>query len=259
MGKKVTIRKHKSSFDFAIINRKVLQCSALSWSARGLYAYIQSLPDDWEISLADLCSRSVNDKRAATTRPFNELIDCGLIEKKRLHDERGRFVGWDYIVYPDFHGQNTECSFSEFGFSECGKSASTNNTLDKETINKGDSDRAPVFLDTKNEIQEQKEEEKGIDEARQAYDAIMRGNEGMWINKLQKPLTPAKALALVDQFGMKAVTEVIADMSNKTPQWARQKGYADAYRTILNWLKMRKIKVNNSNVSFRQVIRPSDI
>ena len=77
--------KHTTGF-FQMANAAI-QNPSLSWKARGLLAYFMSLPDNWEIHLTDLFTRSP-DGRRATEAAMKELIAAGYVRKEQGENKR---------------------------------------------------------------------------------------------------------------------------------------------------------------------------
>jgi hypothetical protein len=91
------IVKAKHTSDFLQINNAPVQDPGLSWAAKGLLAYLLSLPEAWEVHLRDLFSRSICGRKP-TQAALNELITAGYVVK-----EQGRNKRRDtrYTVYED--------------------------------------------------------------------------------------------------------------------------------------------------------------
>jgi hypothetical protein len=83
--------------DFFKLGNATVQNLELSWAARGLLAYLLSLPEDWTVHLIDLFKRSSTGKDG-TTAVVNELIRAGHIVKiqgvNKRRDTR-------YLVFED--------------------------------------------------------------------------------------------------------------------------------------------------------------
>jgi len=77
--------KHKS--DFFQMKNEPVQDSSLSWAAKGLLAYLISLPENWEVHLRDLFERSA-DRRKPTEAAMNELIKAGYVKKEQGENKR---------------------------------------------------------------------------------------------------------------------------------------------------------------------------
>jgi hypothetical protein len=87
--------KHKS--EFLQMNNAPVQDPGLSWSAKGLLAYLLSLPETWEVHLTDLFRRSVNGKDS-TMSAMDELIQAGHVVKIQGPNKRR---DTQYIVFED--------------------------------------------------------------------------------------------------------------------------------------------------------------
>jgi len=76
--------------NYSTIHNGFLNCKSLSWGAKGLFTYILSKPDHWNINLNELCTHSTNG--ISSTRGFyKELLDAGYILKITTR-ESGKFV-----------------------------------------------------------------------------------------------------------------------------------------------------------------------
>ena len=72
-----------------ICNINKLKDTNLSWKAKGLLAYLLSLPDDWQIYESEIVKHA-KDGIDSTRTAIKELIDAGYIERQRVRDEKGR-------------------------------------------------------------------------------------------------------------------------------------------------------------------------
>ena len=97
-SKKTIIRREHGRLNpYAQINRRTIQNPKLSWKAKGLLAYLLSLPDDWKIHISEL-PKHCRDGVKATRAAFKELEVEGYITGSRMRDEKGYFLGYEYIV-----------------------------------------------------------------------------------------------------------------------------------------------------------------
>jgi hypothetical protein len=115
----IRIKKNKN---FSVISNVGLRDNRLSLKAKGIYAYLLSLPDDWKVYISELSKHST-DGITATTSGVNELIKCGYIERNILKDSKGKFSGYEYII--------TECPKSGFPISGNLKLPNTNGTKER--------------------------------------------------------------------------------------------------------------------------------
>lgn len=92
------LRIHKKQQNFVILDKTCLNDKGLSWGAKGLHAYLLSLPDDWKVQVSDLKDRAKNG-RDAVRGLLSELEQAGYIQKSaRRDDTSGRFGGVEYLV-----------------------------------------------------------------------------------------------------------------------------------------------------------------
>lgn len=96
-----TIKTKKKTTNFVILDKSCLRESEMSWAAKGLHAYLMSLPENWRINTFDLAKRSRNGRDAirillAELEKFHYLTR----EKIRVN---GKFERIEYIVYETPH------------------------------------------------------------------------------------------------------------------------------------------------------------
>jgi hypothetical protein len=92
------LRIHKKQQNYVILDKTCLNDNSLSWGAKGLHAYLMSLPDDWKVRVSDLQKRSKNG-RDAVRKLLVELEGNGYIKKSPFRNEgNGRFGGMEYLV-----------------------------------------------------------------------------------------------------------------------------------------------------------------
>jgi DNA-binding MarR family transcriptional regulator len=94
---KTIIRKEKNNKNpYVIINKGCLADSRLSWKARGVMAYILSLPDDWRVYVNELVKHAPEGKTALYAA-LKELEGYGYLHRERIH-ENGRYAYMEYII-----------------------------------------------------------------------------------------------------------------------------------------------------------------
>lgn len=84
---------------WAVLDQRMLRDSRLSFTARGLLAYVLSRPDGWKVRRSDLASEGGMGRGALYT-VLKELILHGYMTRERLKDNRGRFH-WRSTVYEE--------------------------------------------------------------------------------------------------------------------------------------------------------------
>lgn len=82
---------------FTTVYRDVAQDERLSLKARGLFLLMQSLPDDWNYTVAGLAKKAGAGKDQIRSG-LKELLDVGYLVKEQTHNEAGKFAGNVYIL-----------------------------------------------------------------------------------------------------------------------------------------------------------------
>lgn len=78
----------KLQSNFTIIDNRIAQSRDLSIEAKGLYFYMQSLPDDWDFSEIRI-AEGIGAGLDKTKRIIKELLDFGLLERGFFNNENG--------------------------------------------------------------------------------------------------------------------------------------------------------------------------
>lgn len=92
---KVKIKKTKY---YTMISNFVLNDLRLTWRAKGLWAFMMSLPDDWDYSVRGLATRA-KDGRDSVTSGLNELKKYGYLTVGYVRDDHGRIIDTEYTIY----------------------------------------------------------------------------------------------------------------------------------------------------------------
>lgn len=147
-----TIKRVKRNTPFVQIDKTALQDKTLSWKAKGVLAYLLSLPDDWQIYLSEIKNHA-RDGKDATRTAVDELIKAGYITRKEAEKQVGRFAGYNYTVSDFPQRENNRVGFSATDepqrMNRNGKSATTNNIQ----TNKVKTNTIYIKGDEKNESQ----------------------------------------------------------------------------------------------------------
>lgn len=93
----MAIIRHKSNSNFSVINNEVLRDKNLSWKAKGLFAYLMTLPNDWKIHIREVVKHSSTGEKA-TYNAMNELIK-NKYAKRIWKKKSGKFKSCDYHIY----------------------------------------------------------------------------------------------------------------------------------------------------------------
>ena len=99
------IRREKNK-NYSVISNECFKDISISARAKGIYAYVMTLPDDWKISKKELYKHFAEGEKALDTA-FNELKDKGYVEVKKERNVNGKFAGSEYIFH-EFSTNNTD-------------------------------------------------------------------------------------------------------------------------------------------------------
>ena len=93
-----TIIRVEKNKNYSTISNVCLRDDSLSLKAKGLFAYIMTLPDDWKIYQTELV-KHFSDGITSVASAMAELEQAGYITKKQERGPRGHMTGWAYTVY----------------------------------------------------------------------------------------------------------------------------------------------------------------
>lgn len=88
----------KKDNNYSVINNTGLKDKRLSWKAKGIFAYILTLPDDWVFYREELSQHAkdgINSLRAG----MQELKEYGYIKRFPIKDAKNKIVRWETIIY----------------------------------------------------------------------------------------------------------------------------------------------------------------
>lgn len=96
------VRVKKRDMPYVILDKTGLHDVRLSWKAKGMLAYLISLPDDWKIHERELATHA-RDGRDSTRAALKELMDNNYVIRRQLRNDdtgaKGRFAEYETIVY----------------------------------------------------------------------------------------------------------------------------------------------------------------
>ena len=141
---KERIHRVRKDNNFVMLDKGFLNNSNLSLKAKGLLAYVLSLPDDWVIYTEEIAKHH-KDGKAAVLTAFKELESEGHVKRERVRQANGQLQGYKTTVYETPVTENrlsevgkTEVGKTEVGKTEVGKSSTTKNYSTKNDFTKND-------------------------------------------------------------------------------------------------------------------------
>jgi DNA modification methylase len=93
-----SIKNLSSHFDFSTIPTKILNDKKLSASAKGILAFLLSLPKNHNIDKKDL-PQYFKEGYYSLNKAFEELVKARLVHKVEVRNKKGQFKGYEYQVH----------------------------------------------------------------------------------------------------------------------------------------------------------------
>lgn len=87
---------HRQTSNFTVISNEILQNENMTFFAKGVFVYLLSLPDTWDINVA-IISNKFGEKECRIAAAFRELIDLGYCVR-RPYRKDGRLKGQKYYI-----------------------------------------------------------------------------------------------------------------------------------------------------------------
>jgi hypothetical protein len=186
------IFKKGSKSHFIIIDNAAILDAKLSFRAKGILLYLMSRPDDWKVYESEVAEHSIDGIKSVRSG-IKELIDAGYIIRNSLRNEKGRFQGYEYLVY-DIPTETPKTENGETDFRER-HTTNTDNT-NKDLTNNNNNDKGanskeicpiPFFnVVTKNDIEPKPQRNLDVTEAMKTY------MSDLYSQKTKKPHPPLK-------------------------------------------------------------------
>ena len=145
----MSVFKIEKNQNYTVMSNHHLRDRNLSYKAKGLLSFMLSLPDDWDHSLAGLCSIS-KESRDGIRSILKELQEHHYIEIEKARGNKDYFE-YNYLIYevPHFIGLENEQSNPDM---ETTTQINTNIINTKKQIDKDDKTKISFFLSPKNII-----------------------------------------------------------------------------------------------------------
>ncbi len=91
---------HNKENPYVMLNKGGLEDKNLSWAAKGLWAYLISRPDHWNVSVKHLSKiyDGIGGGETAIYSLLNELIENGYCTRIKAKDSNGTFLPIEYVV-----------------------------------------------------------------------------------------------------------------------------------------------------------------
>jgi hypothetical protein len=93
----MSVFKIEKTKDYTVMSNYHLRDKNLSYKAKGLLSFMLSLPEDWDYSLAGLCSIS-KESRDGIRSILKELQENHYVEIEKVRGDKGYFE-YNYLIY----------------------------------------------------------------------------------------------------------------------------------------------------------------
>lgn len=103
----MSIYRVKKDSNYVVMNKTVLYDDQLSWKAKGLHAYMLSMPDDWTFYNEELVKHS-KDGMTTLRSALKELKDLGYLARRPIKNEKGKITEWETLVYENPQVENPQ-------------------------------------------------------------------------------------------------------------------------------------------------------
>ena len=94
----MAIIRSRREKNYTVLLNDGLRDQRLSFKARGLMAYMLSMPDDWKFYTRELVKHSDKDGRDSVRVGLKELEDCGYLKRQKKRSESGQFDSQDLLL-----------------------------------------------------------------------------------------------------------------------------------------------------------------
>ncbi|MGE7881672.1 DnaD domain protein [Bacillus sp. NPDC094077] len=91
----VRVEKNKN---YSVVNNTGLRDERLSWKAKGILAYILTLPDDWVFYREELATHA-KDGLDSLRSGMKELKEYGYLQRLPIRNENNKIVSWETVIH----------------------------------------------------------------------------------------------------------------------------------------------------------------
>jgi len=84
--------------NYTIIPNKIINDSTLSLKAKGLWVYLQSKSNGQNFSIDEM-RKHLKEGKSSIQDAIWELEKAGLLVRKQVKDNKGKWIGYKYFLY----------------------------------------------------------------------------------------------------------------------------------------------------------------
>lgn len=107
----MAIYRVKKNKNYVVLNRTALNDERLSWKAKGIIAYMLSMPDDWKFYIEEIASHA-KDGVDSLRSGIKELSKYGYVKRFPIRDEKTKkIIEWETVIYESPQSKNPDREF----------------------------------------------------------------------------------------------------------------------------------------------------
>ncbi|MBY0039106.1 DnaD domain protein [Bacillus cereus] len=91
----VRVEKNKN---YSVVNNTGLRDERLSWKAKGILAYILTLPDDWVFYREELATHA-KDGLDSLRSGMKELKEYGYLQRIPIRNDKNKIISWETVIH----------------------------------------------------------------------------------------------------------------------------------------------------------------
>ncbi|MDM8098690.1 conserved phage C-terminal domain-containing protein [Oceanobacillus oncorhynchi] len=93
----MSIFRVKKNANYVVMNRTALNDNRLTWKAKGIIAYMLSMPDDWTFYVTELINHAKDGEKSFRSG-LKELKDCGYVKRFPVYEDK-KIARWETVIY----------------------------------------------------------------------------------------------------------------------------------------------------------------
>jgi hypothetical protein len=214
---------------YGVVPNDVLNNPKLSLKAKGLFAYIQSKPDDWNFS-KDRIKNDSTDGRDGIMSGLQELEAQGYLERKKFKNEKGQWEH-EYVLY--------EIASEDIPSSENPPKVTPPSKKERDS-------KKEVVRKNKTHSESEKQQTKAVKQKTTTKEVVTQNTAvapKLPYGEFGKvKLTDAQHSKLVERMGTKNTNILITELDEYIDSRGLEKKYKNHYSTILAWARSRVAK-----------------
>lgn len=107
----MAIYRVKKNKNYVVLNRTALNDERLSWKAKGIIAYMLSMPDDWKFYIEEIASHA-KDGVDSLRSGIKELSKHGYVKRFPIRDEKTqKIIEWETVIYESPQSKKPDMEF----------------------------------------------------------------------------------------------------------------------------------------------------